>query len=165
MRGAPMPFYRFIKYLNIYPMSICYTRGDIGFTNALARRLENDMRNVVLGCLFMSLAGSAIADSAVEMRHKGVAYAASGDYQSARNYLCESARMGYYTAQFECGYLLESSPEPIANPIEAWAWYSVVIAHHGTDTAFADERRRVISSKLTAAQQTEAELLASEFEN
>ncbi|GBF30233.1 secretory immunoglobulin A-binding protein EsiB [bacterium MnTg04] len=121
------------------------------------------MNKTLLTTILLISSTVAVAHDAVILRNKGVEYAANGDFQSAQKYLCEAAELGYYTAQVECGYVLESSPAPVQNPVEAYVWFSVVIAREGTDTAFAAERREAIRAKLTASEIVEAELRAEEF--
>ena len=62
------------------------------------------MRRHLLIVLVTLFASTAFAENVIELRITGVEYAANGDYKSAKKYLCKSARLGYYTAQVECGY-------------------------------------------------------------
>ena len=97
------------------------------------------MRFILVTILSLIFSASALASEAVELRHKGVEAASKGDFASAKKYLDQSAKLGFYTAQVEYAYLLESSPGAIQNRIESYAWYKVVIARSGTDTDFAKE--------------------------
>ena len=97
------------------------------------------MKLILATILSLVFSASTLASEAVELRHKGVEAASKGDFASAQKYLDQSAKLGFYTAQVEYAYLLESSPSSVQNSVESYAWYKVVIARAGADTKFAKE--------------------------
>jgi hypothetical protein len=103
----------------------------------------------------------AFAQDAVQLRKQGVWYASKGNYEQAAPLLKQAAELGYYVAQMEYAVLLDSSPLPVNNNVEAYAWYSLVIARKGTDTKFAEERRAIVAKRLSEGEAQAANQSAS----
>ena len=80
------------------------------------------MRLILVTILILVFSTSTLASDAVELRHKGVDAASKGDFESAQKYLDQSAKLGFYTAQVEYAYLLESSPGAVQNKVDSYAW-------------------------------------------
>jgi TPR repeat protein len=123
------------------------------------------MRLILATILSLVFSAGALASEAVELRHKGVEAASKGDFASAQKYLEQSAKLGFYTAQVEYAYLLESSPDSVQNRTESYAWYKVVVARAGADTEFAKEGlarlTKVMSKKeLNQAKETTTKYIA-----
>ena len=106
---------------------------------------------------------SAPNNDAEALRNAGVQAAANENFAFAKENLSRSAEMGYYTAQVELAYLLESSPTPVQDPEQAYVWYSVVIAREGSDTKFAKEGIARVSSKLDQQALKDAGAKAAEY--
>ena len=121
------------------------------------------MKFLLLTILAVTFSSGAFASEATDLRLKGVQAASNGDFSSAQKYLSQSAELGYYTAQVEYAYLLESSPGNIQNTIESYAWYNVVIARKGTDTVFAKEGLARLSKVMSATEIEQAEKLAKKY--
>ncbi|MEE4244151.1 MAG: hypothetical protein V2I33_01995 [Kangiellaceae bacterium] len=97
------------------------------------------MRFFLISIILVVFSTGSLASEAIDLRHKGVEAASKGDFETAQKFLGQSAKLGFYTAQVEYAYLLESSPESVKNNAESYAWYQVVIARNGTDTEFAKD--------------------------
>ncbi len=121
------------------------------------------MKFLLLIIFSISLSSGALATEATDLRLKGVQAASNGDFSSAQKYLSQSAELGYYTAQVEYAYLLESSPGNVQNKSESYAWYNVVIARKGTDTEFAKEGLARLSKVMSASELEQAKKLTKKY--
>ncbi|AZZ97447.1 hypothetical protein [Pseudoalteromonas sp. R3] len=121
------------------------------------------MRLILITLIAMMFANHCIASEESELRDKGVEAASKGNFNSAAKYLGKSARLGFYTAQVEFAYLLESSPEPIQNKVESYAWYGVVLSRNGTDTDFAKERLASLTKAMKKAELAQAKEIAAKY--
>lgn len=119
------------------------------------------MQKALITILILLISNIALADEATELRNKGVQAAENGDFLVAQNHLCQSAKLGLYTAQVECAFLLESSPEKLQNKIESYAWYQVVISRNGVDTRFAEEGVLRLNAHLSEEAVEHANALAA----
>lgn len=121
------------------------------------------MKFFVVTILSLLFSAGALANEAAELRHKGVEAASKGDFVSAKKYLGQSAKIGFYTAQVEYAYLLESSPGSVQNRIESYAWYKVVIARSGSDTEFAKEGLSRLTKVMSEAELSQAKETTAKF--
>ena len=121
------------------------------------------MKLVLVTILSLVFSASTLASEAVELRHKGVEAASKGDFSSAQKYLDQSAKLGFYTAQVEYAYLLESSPSEVQNRVESYAWYKVVVARAGTDTEFAKEGLSRLTKVMSEAELNQAKEITTKY--
>ncbi len=121
------------------------------------------MRFLLFSVLALVVSTGAFANEAADLRLKGVQAASTGDYTTAQKHLRQSAELGYYTAQVEYAYLLESSPENIQNKLESYAWYNVVITQKGTDTVFAKEGLARLSKLMSVSEIEHAKQLTAKY--
>lgn len=121
------------------------------------------MRLIIVTILSLAFAASTLANEAVELRQKGVEAASNGDFVSAQKYLDKSAKLGFYTAQVEYAYLLESSPGSVQNKVESYAWYKVVIARAGTETEFAKEGLARLTKAMSETELSQAKETSTKY--
>ncbi|MDR7121598.1 hypothetical protein [Rheinheimera soli] len=121
------------------------------------------MRLILATILALVFSAGTLASEAVELRHKGVEAASKGDFESAQKYLEQSAKLGFYTAQVEYAYLLESSTDSVQNKVDSYAWYKVVIAQAGTDTEFAKEGVARLAKVMSEAELNQAKETATQY--
>lgn len=121
------------------------------------------MKSLLLTILLITLSSGVIASEATDLRLKGVQAASNGDFVSAEKHLSKSAKLGYYTAQVEYAYLLESSPGNIQNLPKSYAWLNVVIARKGTDTEFAKESLGRLSKVMSTSELEQAKELTKKY--
>ena len=121
------------------------------------------MKPLLLTILSIALSTGVWATEAIDLRFKGVQAASNGDFVLAQKYLSQSAKLGYYTAQVEYAYLLESSPSNVKNTPESYAWYSVVIARKGTDTDFAKDGLARMAKIMSATDIEQANKIAKKY--
>ena len=121
------------------------------------------MKFLLLTILAITLSSGAIASEETDLRLKGVQAASSGDFVSAQKYLGKSAKLGYYTAQVEYAYLLESSPADVQNLPESYAWFNVVIVRNGTDTEFAKEGLGRLSKVMSPSELVQAKDITKKY--
>jgi hypothetical protein len=109
--------------------------------------------------VLVPLSAGAQAEDPYALRKRGVELAARKDYPGAEVLLRQSAEAGLFYAQLELAYLLESSPSPVAKPLESYAWYALALHRGATgdDKGFAEEGQRRLREALSPAELTDAE--------
>ncbi len=121
------------------------------------------MKSLLLATFIVLLSSGAFATEATDLRAKGVQAASNGNFIEAQKYLSQSAKLGYYTAQVEYAYLLESSPDNVQNRPESYAWFNVVVARKGTDTEFAKEGLSRLSKAMSSSETQKAKELTKKY--
>lgn len=165
LRPCPVPLSSNISLQPTFdpPRTFAVAKARVASNAAELKRYGDIRMKKLILSLLAVIPAMTCAETAEELRMKGVQYAVQEDFESAEKYLCEAARMGFYAAQVECAYLLESSPEPVRDPISAYAWARVVIERDGTDSEFAQDLIDRVSQDFGDEEKREAEALAGDY--